>query len=181
MTDDYRLRLLEPGDLDAMRRFVAALPEHDLLFLRRDVQHPKVLDAWLQGVADGSIVSLVAEDADGIAGTSAIIRDQFGWSPHVGELRLLVSVAHRSRGVGRILLQQSFRTALGLGLRKLTAQMTADQTAAIALFESLGFRGEAMLRNHVRDRQGQLHDLAILSLDVSRMAAQMAAMGLDGM
>lgn len=176
---DYRLRAFVREDVEAMRRFVAELPEHDLLFLGRDLQHPKVIEAWLQAIGDGGIVSLIAEDASGIAGTSAIIRDPLGWSAHVGEVRLLVSVDHRGKGVGRLLLQETFRIALGLDLRKLVAQMTADQTSAIALFESLGFRGEAMLRNHVRDRQGELHDLVMLSHDVARMAAQMRALGLD--
>ena len=64
-------------------------------------------------------------------------------------------------------------------LAKLTAQMTPDQTGSVALFESLGFRAEALLRDQVRDRAGQPYDLAILSLDVARAAAHDRAMGLD--
>jgi hypothetical protein len=59
------------------------------------------------------------------------------------------------------------------------ARMTPDQRGAIALFEEMGFRGEAMLRDHVRDREGKVHDLAILSLDVARMEAQHGAFGLS--
>jgi hypothetical protein len=33
--------------------------------------------------------------------------------------------------------------------------MTVDQQAAIALFESLGFKAEALLRDHVRDVDGK--------------------------
>ena len=177
MSEDYKLRSLGRDDFEAMGKFAAELPEHDLLFLGRDLQHPKVLQAWLRAIAEGEIVSLLAEDEGRIAGASAIIRDPLGWSPHVGEIRLLVSVEHRGKGVGRVLLQETFRIALDMGLTKLTAQMTADQTAAIALFESLGFRGEAMLRNHVRDREGHLHDIAVLSHDVARVARQLRAMG----
>ncbi|AHE56123.1 GNAT family N-acetyltransferase [Sphingomonas sanxanigenens] len=174
---DYQLRALGRNDLEAMQRFAAELPEHDLLFLGRDLRHPKVIEAWLRAISEGEIVSLLAEDQGRIAGTSAIIRDPLGWSAHVGEIRLLVAVDYRGKGVGRILLQETFRIALEMGLTKLTAQMTADQTAAIALFESLGFRGEAMLRNQVRDREGQLHDIAVLSHDVARVARQLRAMG----
>jgi len=177
--NDYELRRFGRDDLEAIRVFVAALPEHDLLFLSRDLRHPKVIEAWLRAINDGSIISLLAEDAGGIAGTSAIIRDPLGWSAHVGEVRLLVSVDHRGKGVGRELLKETLRIALGLGLKKLVAQMTADQTGAIALFESVGFRGEAMLRNHVMDQQGELHDIAMLSYDVARVNARIVAMGLD--
>ena len=41
--------------------------------------------------------------------------------------------------------------------------MTLDQKGAIATFESLGFRPEALLRDHVKDRQGGLHDLIMMS------------------
>ncbi len=38
--------------------------------------------------------------------------------------------------------------ALGAGLEKLSVQVTVDQQAAITLFESLGFKAEALLRDH---------------------------------
>jgi hypothetical protein len=42
------------------------------------------------------------------------------------------------------------------------AQMTVDQQAAIALFESLGFKAEALLRDHVRDVDGKTRDIVVL-------------------
>jgi RimJ/RimL family protein N-acetyltransferase len=57
--------------------------------------------------------------------------------------------------------------------------MTPDQTGSIALFESLGFRAEALLRDQVRDGNGQLHDLAILSHDAGAAAARRQAIGLE--
>jgi hypothetical protein len=57
--------------------------------------------------------------------------------------------------------------------------MTSDQADAIALFESLGFRAEALLRDQVKGRDGQAHDLAILSLDPKRAAARRQAFGVE--
>ena len=37
-----------------------------------------------------------------------------------------------------------------MGLEKMTAQMTVDQRGAIAVFEGMGFRAEALLANQVR-------------------------------
>ena len=56
-----------------------------------------------------------------------------------------------------------FALALGAGLEKLSVQMTVDQQAAIALFESLGSKVEALLRDHVRDVDGKKHDLVVLA------------------
>jgi hypothetical protein len=56
--------------------------------------------------------------------------------------------------------------------------MTVDQRGAIAVFEGMGFRAEALLRDHVEDRDGNKHDLVILSHDVAKFQGQMAAYGL---
>ncbi len=175
---DIELRPFAPGDADAMLAFAKALPEHDLLFLSRDITHPKVIAAWLDQVAEGQIHSLVALENGRVVGCTAVVRDEFGWSPHVGELRVLLATEIRGAGLGRVLAHECFALALGLGLEKLTAQMTIDQTGAIALFEELGFRGEALLKHHVRGRDGKTHDIVILSCDVTRAAGQRVALGL---
>jgi L-amino acid N-acyltransferase YncA len=171
------LRKFGSADLAAMTEFALALPRHDLLFLARDIRHPKVLSAWLASIADGEIDSLVALDGDRIVGSTAVVRDELGWSPHVAELRILIAEDMRGKGLGRMLVQHCFADAIDAGAEKLIARMTPDQRGAISLFEELGFRGEALLRDHVRDLDGQVHDLAILSLDVARQGAQHGAYG----
>jgi GNAT superfamily N-acetyltransferase len=166
------------GDRDAIAAFVAALPAHDLLFLRRDIGHPKVLAAWFDALTDGRISSLVARDSEQIVGCTALVTDALSWSRHVGELRVLVAPAWRGRGLGRALIQECFAQALERGLDKLCAQMTVDQSSAIAVYEGLGFRAEALLRGHVQDREGRRHDLALLSHDVAAVQATMSAYGI---
>src|SRR5260370_39861822 len=93
---------------------------------------------------------------------------------------MVVSQDVRGRGVGRALSQQTFPLALGAGLEKLSVQMTVDQQAAIALFESLGFKAEALLREHVRDVEGKKHDIAVLGHNVAQVRTHMEAYGLPG-
>lgn len=157
------IRRFRSDDIDAMLRFARGLPEHDLLFLSRDLKHRKVVEAWTEAVEDGFIDSFVAEDGDAIVGTCALVRDPLGWSTHVGEVRLLVSPQLRGQGVGRRLLEEMFKVAEARELGKLIARMTPDQRYAIHLFEEHGFREEALLKDHVMDRQGSVHDLVILS------------------
>lgn len=169
---------MTPADETEMLAFARNLPAHDLLFLRRDITHPKVLAAWSSELEAGSISSLIAREAGTIIGCSAVVRDELSFSPHVAELRVLVSPQGRDRGLGRILIQESFLIALSLGLEKLVAQMTVDQKSAIAVFEEMGFQAEALLKEHVRDADGTKHDLVVLSHDVERFQAQMEAYGL---
>ena len=173
------IRAFERGDVVAVGQFAAALPAHDLLFLSRDIQHARVIEAWAQSIADGEIDSLIALDGNTVVATTAIVRDAMSWSPHVAEIRVLVAPGVRGHGLGRLLLDGSIALAIDRGATKLIARMTPDQRGAIALFEESGFRGEAMLRDHVRDRDGKVFDLAILALDTRRARETKASWGFD--
>ena len=59
---------LRTADREALAALVATLPPHDLLFLRRDISHPKVLDAWMRAIETGELASLVARTEDGTLG-----------------------------------------------------------------------------------------------------------------
>jgi L-amino acid N-acyltransferase YncA len=163
-------------DEAALARFVAKVPPHDLLFVDRDIRVPKVLTAWRQAIERGAVHSLVATVDGEVVATTAIVRDPLSWSAHVAELRMMVLPDWRGRGTGRTLLQASIERAVADGATKLTARMTSDQRGAITLFEEAGFRAEALLADHVRAPDGELHDIAILSLDVAKADARRRAL-----
>ncbi len=164
---NHVIRRFRPADRDAMLAFAAGLPEHDLLFLGRDLRQPRVIAAWLEAIEAGWIDSFLAADADGvIIGSAALVRDPHGWSAHVGEVRLLVMADRRGHGLGRDLVEAVFAAATAHGLAKLTASMTVDQAGSRTLLESVGFHQEALLAGHVRDQSGTAHDLAILACPI---------------
>ena len=175
---DVQLRLLAPGDEAAVLALAQKLSVHDLLFLRRDISQPKVVDAWMQASQAGTIVTVLATRNGAVLGCANVVRDPLSWSRHVGELRVIVEPDLRGKGLGQKLTQESFALALEMGLEKLTAQMTVDQRGAIAVFEGLGFRAEALLHDHVKDRDGNKHDIVVLGHDVARFQAQLDAYGL---
>lgn len=189
MTDGAYPKRINEGDAEIMIRemrgadekdmldFARSLPTHDLLFVRRDITNPKVVSAWVEAIRAGAIWSILAFRREQIVGCAALIRDPLSWSPHVGEMRVLVAESARAQGLGRVLIEECFKKALRFKMKKLIAQMTVDQKGAIAIFEELGFRGEALLKDHVIDRDGNTHDIVILSLDVARAGAQLAAFG----
>jgi RimJ/RimL family protein N-acetyltransferase len=172
--------LMRRADEAAVLAFAKALPAHDLLFLPRNISQPKVLSAWINEIERGDIVSLLARKNGAVVGCGTLVKDSLSWSPHVGEIRMVVSLDVRGKGVGRALSQETFALALASGLEKLSVQMTVDQRAAIALFESLGFKAEALLRDHVRDAGGQKHDIVVLGHNVAQVQAQLEAYGLPG-
>jgi GNAT superfamily N-acetyltransferase len=174
----YELRFMRSGDEATVLAFARALPPHDLLFLPRDITHPKVLAAWVQEVERGALTTLLAFRGAEVAGCATIARDPLSWSPHVAELRVVVAVAARGHGLGRVLGAAAGDLAVASGVEKLTVQMTPDQIGAVTIFETMGYKAEALLRDHVKDTDGTKHDLVILSLDVERFRTRAAAYGL---
>ncbi|CAN5351401.1 GNAT family N-acetyltransferase [soil metagenome] len=174
---EIEFRHMTAADEAAVLAFAQKLPVHDLLFIPRNISEPKVLSAWIKEIERGGITSLLAWKNNAVVGCGTIVRDPLSWSPHVGEIRMVVLKDVRGLGVGRALSQETFALALGAGLEKIVVQMTVDQTGAIALFESLGFKAEALLRDQVRDLDGRTHDIVMLGHNVAKVQAQLEAYG----
>ena len=160
---EIELRFMARSDRDTFARWAAQLPPDDLMFMRRDITDLVEIDAWLGDIENGTVQTLLAFEGDQLAGYATLHCSALSWSAHVAELRVVVSPAHRKIGLGRALTQEVFSLALSAGIEKMVAQMTLDQIGAKKTFEDLGFRPEAVLRDHVKDRDGEAHDLLVMS------------------
>lgn len=158
----------------ALTRFFDELPAGDLTFIKEDVTDPATVRSWIEHDSGRRWVAL---DGDAVIGYLAV-RPLAGWSDHVGEIRMVVHPAHRRSGLGRELARYALARAVEAGLRKLVVELVADQQHALAMFTALGFTGEALLRDYIRDRDGKLRDLVMLAHDVDGTWAGMDAVGL---
>ncbi len=160
------IRLMTAVDRDPILAFANALPQEDLLFLRVDLTQPEVVDDWIANLEAGTSTSLVVYDDNGLIGYATVHRNPTPWTRRVGELRVNVSQAYRTRGLGKSLISEIFDIARGIGVKKLMANMTTDQHGAQAAFRRLGFVPEALLADYVEDRNGTSRDLVIMSYDI---------------
>ncbi len=172
------LHLMSEQDKDDMLAFAKTLPPHDLMFLRRDILKPRVIDSWVKKIEYGKNISVIANIDDEIIGYGTLSRGEIEWSRHVAELRIMVSPNHRETGVGRALVRELFRIALTKKIEKIYARMTLDQTGARKLFQELGFHPEAVLENEVKDREGKAHDVLSMAVDVETFLARRDRYGL---
>src|SRR6201995_1386081 len=117
---EIEFRLMSQADEAAVLDFARKLPVQALLFLPRDISEPKVLAAWIKEIERGAITSLLAVKAGRGVGCGTLVPDPLLWSPHVGEIRNVISTDVRGQGVGRALTQEIFALALGAGLEKLS-------------------------------------------------------------
>jgi cytidylate kinase/L-amino acid N-acyltransferase YncA len=160
---DIRIRPMTPSDAGALLAFFRSLPPEDLLFLRRNVTDELTIDAWARDVADGRIITLLAEDAGTVVGEASLRPSDVPWTRHVGEVRVVIAPEMRGRGLGRALLQEIMEAARAAGVEKLTAEMTVEQAAARRLFERTGFVEEGRFRAYTRDQAGHPHDLLVMT------------------
>ena len=161
------LRLMTAADTDRIVSFARSLPEDDLLFLRVDITNPEMVGQWVQNLAAGRASTVIAERNGEMAGYAALITNRVIWQRHLGEIRIQVGPRDRSQGLGRTLAGEVFLMARERGLRKIVAQMTPDERGAIATFERLGFKPEALLQDYVIDRSGRTRDLVVMTYDVT--------------
>ena len=170
------IRAPEPADLDTLLAFFERVPEHERTFFKEPVLDRDCVEAWLRDASGRRAIAV--EDGD-VVGYVAVV-PLHGLSDHVGEIRLVTDPRVRRRGVGRALARRALVDAVQeLGLGKAVVEVVADQEPAVAMFSSLGFSAEGILRDHVRDRDGQLRDLVVLAHPVGDQWSAMATAGIE--
>ena len=162
-----RLRLMTAADAARIATFARNLPEDDLLFLRMDITDPGAVALWVRNLEAGLATTVIAEANGETAGYASLVQNRVAWQRHLGEIRTQVGLPYRSRGLGRALAGEIFSIGRERGLRKIVAQMTTDQKGAIATFERLGFKPEALLQDFVVDHAGRTRDLVVMAYDVT--------------
>src|SRR3982751_1081737 len=166
---------LGPERCDALLKFFAELPEGDLTFIKEEVTDPETVRSWAADTSPGG--RWVSVEDDEVTGYVAV-RPLPRWYVHLGEVCLVVSPTRRGGGLGRELARRALVEAVSSGLSKLVVEVVAEQGAALALFTDLGFSGEALLRDHIRDRGGELRDLMVLAHHVSDTWSGMDTVGI---
>ncbi|MDZ7262232.1 MAG: GNAT family N-acetyltransferase [candidate division KSB1 bacterium] len=158
-----------PDDLEALLEFYRALPEEDRLFLRSDVTKRENVVRRFGRLDYETVFPVLALVKEKIIGIGTIFRAEFGWKRDLGEIRVVVAREYQRKGLGTILTRELFFHAIKPKLFKLQAEMMDTQKSAIAAFERLGFRTEAVLKKHVTDVTGQRRDLIIMTLDIEEL------------
>jgi ribosomal protein S18 acetylase RimI-like enzyme len=169
------LRRITEGDAELVAEFMRSIPEGDRTFFKEDADL-ETARRW--GREDRTLRWLLVGPAGEPQAFLAIIPG-VGWSAHVGELRLIVGAEHRRRGLGRALARRGLIEGVRIGLRKLTVEVVADKRGDLEMFTTIGFEAEALLKNQIMDRSGELRDLVVLAHDVDEVREDMELIGLD--
>jgi L-amino acid N-acyltransferase YncA len=170
------IRSPTPDDLDALLAFFERVPESERTFFKEHVLDRATVEGWL--TTDRGRRGLAFDEDGRVVGYVAVVRLS-GWSDHVGDVRLVVDPQRRTQGLGRALARWALLQAVDCGMTKLTVEVVAEQERAVAMFSALGFRAEGLLLDHVRDHDGVLRDLVLLSHPVADSWSAMETAGID--
>ncbi len=163
------LRPMEANDREVLLQFFRELPEGDRRYLRDDVAKEETIDKWISNLNYRKVLPLLALYENKVVADGTLHRSEYAWDSHVGEIRIVVHPSFRRSGLGSAIARELFQIALKEGLDKIIARMMADDEGAVKVFEKLGFKKEAVLKEHVKDRRGVKHDLLIMSNNVSKL------------
>jgi RimJ/RimL family protein N-acetyltransferase len=173
------LKILEESDATALLKFFQQLPLTDRLPLKHDVANEAVINGWVTNLDVSRVIPILAYHGENIIGDATLHMNPFGWSTHVGEIRIVIGEAYRKKGLGLLLAQHIAMIAFQLKLEKLMAMMLKDQIDAKKVFKRLGFEEEAVLKDHVFDLHGQKHDLVIMCQHLDTLWDRMSNHVLD--
>jgi L-amino acid N-acyltransferase YncA len=161
------IRPLERPDEPALLGFFQSVPEEERYWLREDVSDPEIIHRWLLDLNYDRVLPLVAERDGAIIADGTLHRRGFGARHLLGEVRLVVAPAYRSRGLGYAILTELMDIAQESGLDRIEAEIVAGaQSAAFEAIEQMGFEQAARLQGHLIGLDGERHDLALFVIDL---------------
>ena len=153
----FTIRPASPADAREMAELFAAVAEERTGIATEPPVDIEERTAQFAGTTAGSVVAVADGQLVGILHVEA--------SPHgFGEIGMLVRRDWRGRGVGSALLRESISRARGQGLHKLSLEVFADNTAAIALYRRCGFAEEGRRVRQYRRASGELWDSIVMGL-----------------
>lgn len=161
---EVTLRPMQEMDFESLKAFFKAMPREDRLFLRYDVSNSPFFErAILESLQDKRFLRLLAFHDDRLVGHGLLEPDRHLWSPHVGEVRVIVRDDFKRHSLGSILLRELVDQAGLRNFDKLTVRLMDSQLMVRKMCEGLGFQVEAELKNHVKDLDGKKHTLVVMS------------------
>jgi len=165
-----KMRPMVREDEERLMEFFAGIPDEEKLYLRNDVINPEVIHQWIENIDYDKVLPILAVSKDGrIVGNATLHRGAYSWNRHVGNIRVTVLPEYRRRGLARIMIGEIYTNALTTDLEKIVAEIVLLQEDVRMAFNQLGFRTEAVLKDHHLDPRGNKHDVIIISNDINQL------------
>ena len=163
---DHREIIIKPfeeSDQDKLLEFYKILPIQLRWFLKEDPSDICVIKKWIDNQKDGKAFSLIAYYEDRIVAHGTILQRLFGGRRHVGRLRIMVASDFRQLQLGTWIVFDLLRRGMEMGIEKIRADFVVGiEDSTIEAFKKLDFMEESVLRDYIKDENGNYHNYKIM-------------------
>lgn len=159
------LRPLVREDEEQLAAFFARIPAEERWFLRDAVDDPVIMRAWLDNLDYQRILPMIAVNPEdgSIVANVRLHRRPVDCMRHIAHLRVMVDPTYRHQRIGTWMLLDTIKLAMNMGIEKLIAEFVGNvEGPAMNAAHKLDFLEQAVLKDYVKDRQGNYHDLIIM-------------------
>ncbi|MFZ7113435.1 MAG: GNAT family N-acetyltransferase [Desulfatiglandales bacterium] len=157
------LRPLEAGDEASLFQMFQDLSDDDRWFSDGDVTDIRTIERWVRHQDLNRAVPILAVLEGRIVAYATLHRKYRGARGHIGKVRILVSAPFREKNLGTWMLFEIMNLAISMGLEILVMELVEDRDAIVIKgAKRLNFFQEALLRDYIKDRQGNDHNLVMM-------------------
>ncbi len=120
---------------------------------------------------NGNRIAVVAEADGKVIGICEIARNRPGSEvDHIGRLGIAIRREYRSKGAGKMLMEEALRQSRGK-FEQIILEVFEGNTAAIKLYEKMGFREYGSLKNAIK-RSGKYIGHKLMYLEMGHKAKE---------
>lgn len=160
---NVRIRRLRAVDLDCLLElFGSVAAERVHIATEPGFDKTRYRERWQATIDSKSEPCFVAVDGKRIIGELSIFENL----AHGPTLGMIVDADYRRRGIGRKLMRTALNWARRHGVSKLSLRVFPHNCAAIALYESTGFRIIEHLKRDVPRANGEMWDSILMQADL---------------
>jgi L-amino acid N-acyltransferase YncA len=163
---ELTVRPLRKEDERQLHHFFMGLPAEEVARFEEDVTNPEVVERWIYDLDYDDILPLVAMDDGRVVANAALQLNEMGWTRHKGQIRATVAPAYREKGLSMVLIQEMISIGIKLGLEQITAELSPQLDEAYFMCEKMGFKEAAVLKDFIKDKEGNYEDLVIMIKDL---------------
>lgn len=138
--------------------------EEDRWFLDDDISDRDVINAWIKDPNPEKVIPIVAQLENRIIALGLLKQKYHGSKSHIGKIVISVDPIFRENRLGTWILLELINLAMERGVEILLMSLVRDRDALVIRgIKSLDFVEEARFRDYVRAKDGQTHDLVIMT------------------
>jgi acetyltransferase len=160
------LRPLVPGDRQVLLDFFLPISLEEQKFMRHNINDPKLVASWADGVEYEKVFPIIALVNDRIVGISTLHFHE-GTARHRAEIRIFLAKDFKRRGLGSKLIQGQVEIARKRNIHMLEVQIVSDHVEVIKAMQRMGFK--TTFEDYFMLPDGELHDVVHLILRLHKV------------